>query len=84
MRQLYTSSFTASLNSVFLIATFIGLAGFVLSWFLPETPLRDSVAARAGTVNDEIGEVFPRPGDEEDCVDDERIESEKMLANAHK
>jgi hypothetical protein len=84
VRQLYTSSFTASLNSVFLIATFIGLAGFVLSWFLPETPLRDSVAARAGTVNDEIGEVFPRPGDEEDCVDDERIESERMLAKAHK
>jgi EmrB/QacA subfamily drug resistance transporter len=84
VRQLYTASFTASLNSVFLIATFIGVAGFALSWFLPETPLRDSVAARAGTVNDEIGEVFPRPGDEEDCVDDERVESEKMLASAHK
>lgn len=84
VRQLYTRGFTESLNHLFLVATFIGLAGFFLSWFLPETPLRETVAARAGTVNDEIGEVFPRPGDEEDCVDDERIENEKKLLLAHK
>jgi EmrB/QacA subfamily drug resistance transporter len=83
VRQLYTSSFTASLNTVFLVATFIGLSGFLLTWLMPETPLRETVAARAGAVNEEIGEVFPRPGDEEGCADDERIESEKMLAKAH-
>jgi hypothetical protein len=84
IRQLYTAGFTESLNTVFLVATFIGMVGFLLSWILPETPLRETVAARAGAVNDEIGEVFPRPGDEEDCVDDERIENEKILASAHK
>jgi len=84
VRQLYTGGFTHALNTVFLVATFIGMVGFVLSWLLPETPLRETVAARAGTVNDEIGEVFPRPGDEEDCVDDERIENEKIAAMAHK
>jgi hypothetical protein len=50
---------------------------------MPETPLRETVAARAGAVNEEIGEVFPRPGDEEACADDERIEGEKVLAKAH-
>ena len=84
VRQLYTASFTESLNFLFLVATFIGLAGFVLSWFLPETPLRETVAARAGDINEEIGEVFPRPGDEEDCVDDERIESEKNVVMTRK
>lgn len=84
VRQLYTAGFTESLNTLFLVATFIGLAGFLLSWLLPEKPLRDSVAARAGAVNEEIGEVFPRPGDEEDCVDDERIDREKSLATGHK
>ena len=84
VRQLYTAGFTESLNYLFLVATFIGMTGFVLSWFLPEKPLRETVAARAGGLNEEIGEVFPRPGDEEDCVDDERQESEKKLATAHK
>jgi EmrB/QacA subfamily drug resistance transporter len=84
VRQLYTAGFTHALNTVFLVATFIGMVGFVLSWLLPETPLRETVAARAGGVNDEIGEMFPRPGDEEDCVDDERLENEKILATAHK
>jgi hypothetical protein len=82
IRELYTSSFTASLNTVFLVATFIGLAGFLLTWLMPETPLRETVAARAGAINEEIGEVFPRPGDEEGCADDERIETEKMLVKA--
>jgi EmrB/QacA subfamily drug resistance transporter len=84
VRHLYTAGFTGSLNTVFLVATFIGFTGFVLAWMLPEKPLRDTVAARAGAVNEEIGEVFPRPGDEEDCVDDERIENEKLLVKAHK
>lgn len=84
VRQLYTAGFTESLNYLFLVATFIGMAGFILSWFLPEKPLRDTVAARAGGLNEEIGEVFPRPGDEEDCVDDERLEGEKRRAMAHK
>ena len=84
VRHLYIAGFTESLNYLFLVATFIGMSGFVLSWFLPEKPLRETVAARAGGLNEEIGEVFPRPGDEEDCVDDERLESEKKVAMAHK
>lgn len=84
VRQLYTAGFTGALNYLFLVATFIGLAGFLMAMLLPEKPLRDTVAARAGAINEEIGEVFPRPGDEEDCVDDERIETEKKLAMAHK
>jgi len=84
VRQLYIAGFTYSLDAIFLVASVVGLAGFILAWLLPEKPLRDTVAARAGAVNEEIGEVFPRPGDEEDCADDERIESEKLTAMSHK
>jgi EmrB/QacA subfamily drug resistance transporter len=82
VRQLYVAGFTTSLTSIFLVASVIAAGGFVMSWFLPETPLRETVAARAGAVNEEIGEVFPRPGDEEGCADDERIDEEKRLAAA--
>lgn len=82
LRELYVAGFTKSLTGIFLVAAFIAIAGFLMSWFLPETPLRDTVAARAGAVNEEIGEVFPRPGDEENCAQDERIDEEKRLAVA--
>jgi EmrB/QacA subfamily drug resistance transporter len=80
VKSLYTGGFTEAMNAIFLIATFIGAAGFLLTLVLPETKLRGAVAARASSVNEEIGEVFPRPGDEEDCVDDERIDAEKLAA----
>jgi hypothetical protein len=84
VRKLYVAGFTASLNTLFLVAAIVGIAGFILAWMLPETPLRDTVAARASTVNDEIGEVFPRPGDNEDFAGDERLGGEKIRPGAHK
>lgn len=63
MRGVYAQGFTSALNTIFLVAAVIGLIGFVLVWFLPETPLRETIAARAGDVGDEVGEVFPMPGD---------------------
>jgi Na+/melibiose symporter-like transporter len=83
VKALYTGGFTQAMNSIFLIATFIAAFGFLLALFLPEKPLRDAVSARAGAINEEIGEVFPRPGDEEDCCDDEQFDREKLrLATA--
>jgi hypothetical protein len=43
----------------------IGLCGWVLTWFLPERPLRETVAHSAGGVGMEMGEAFPMPGDDE-------------------
>ena len=53
----YVHAFTDSLNVVFLVAAAIGLAAFVLSWFIKELPLRDTVAT-AG-----VGEAFAVPKD---------------------
>ena len=36
----FIQAFSAALHPVFLVAGFFGIAAFVLTWFLPETPLR--------------------------------------------
>jgi EmrB/QacA subfamily drug resistance transporter len=65
VREAYANGVTLGLSGIFLVAMVIGLIGFLLIWLLPETPLRETVAARAADVGDEIGEVFPLPPDTE-------------------
>jgi EmrB/QacA subfamily drug resistance transporter len=76
VKALYMGGFTEAMNSIFLIATIIAAMGFVLSLFLPEKPLRGGVTARAGAINEEIGEVFPRPGDD-NCADRDRVDGDR-------
>jgi EmrB/QacA subfamily drug resistance transporter len=63
LRAVYVDAFTASLRMVFLVAMGIALVGFVLTWFVPERPLRETVAAVAGDVGKEAEELFPMPTD---------------------
>jgi EmrB/QacA subfamily drug resistance transporter len=39
----YLHAFTSSLSSVFIVAAIIALAAFVLSWFIRELPLRETI-----------------------------------------
>src|SRR6185312_12203126 len=55
----------ASLDTVFLVATVVCAVGFVLTWLLPERPLRATVAAHARDAGNEAGEAFARPMDED-------------------
>jgi EmrB/QacA subfamily drug resistance transporter len=64
-RAAYEQAFTASLDMVFLVATVVCAVGFVLAWFLPERPLRATVAASAREAGNEAGETFGRPSDED-------------------
>jgi EmrB/QacA subfamily drug resistance transporter len=61
MRAAYGAAFTASLNTVFLVAAVVCAAGFAFTWLLPERPLRATVAAAAGNTGNEAGEAFGRP-----------------------
>jgi EmrB/QacA subfamily drug resistance transporter len=63
-RSTYALAFTASLDSMFFVAAVVCAVGFVLSWALPERPLRATVAATAGEIGNEAGESFARPADE--------------------
>ena len=62
-RGIYIEAFTASLSVVFLVATGIALLGFLLTWFVPEQPLRETIAAVAQDVGREAEELFPMPSD---------------------
>jgi hypothetical protein len=64
-RAAYAQAFTVSLDTVFLVATVVCAIGFVLTWFLPERPLRATVAASARDAGNEAGEAFARPSDED-------------------
>jgi EmrB/QacA subfamily drug resistance transporter len=65
LRAAYAEAFTASLSTVFLVATAIAAVGFLLTWFLPERPLRATVAAAAAEPGQEAGEAFAMPADPE-------------------
>jgi EmrB/QacA subfamily drug resistance transporter len=64
-RAAYGAAFTASLNTVFLVAAAVCAVGFACAWLLPEHPLRATVAATAGDTGNEASEAFARPADEE-------------------
>jgi hypothetical protein len=52
----YLHAFTNSLSTVFEVAAAIGVVAFLLSWLLPEKPLRETAAASSG-----VGEAFASP-----------------------
>jgi len=56
IHTIYTTAFTDALSTVFVVASAIAAAAFLLSWLLEQRPLRDSIAAGTG-----IGESFAVP-----------------------
>lgn len=62
-RAAYLQAFTASLSTVFLVATIICMAGFLLAWVLPERRLRETIAASASDAGTDSGGAFGRPLD---------------------
>ncbi|HEY0997263.1 MAG TPA: MDR family MFS transporter [Gemmatimonadaceae bacterium] len=63
-REAYLGAFSTSIDTVFVVATVVCAAGFLLAWLLPEHPLRATVAASAADAGNEAGEAFARPADE--------------------
>jgi DNA-binding MarR family transcriptional regulator len=68
-RAAYTQAFTASLGSVFAIATAVAVAGFLLALLIPERPLRETIAAAAGDAGREAGETFAMPTTTDDSAE---------------
>jgi EmrB/QacA subfamily drug resistance transporter len=75
-RAIYVDAFTQALSLVFLVAAGIGAIGFLLTWLIPEMPLRESIAAVAEDVGRETGDLFPMPTDESSV---ERLERSLSL-----
>jgi DNA-binding MarR family transcriptional regulator len=69
----FVEAFAVSLQPVFLAAAGISLAAFVLTWWLPDVPLRGSAAAAQG-----LGESFASPRDADSDRELERIATQLM------
>lgn len=63
IRAIYITAFTTSLSTVFITAMAIVLVGFLLTWLVPEQPLRETVATSAGAAGMRTEEIFPMPSD---------------------
>jgi hypothetical protein len=61
LRSEYPRAFADAMDAVFLAAAVVAFFGFVLSWLLPEKPLRGAVAARSADVGTEVGEAMAIP-----------------------
>jgi hypothetical protein len=57
----------------------IALCGFALTWFVPERPLRETVAARAADVGTEAAEAFAMPRGRDSA--DELLRGLRLLAD---
>ena len=60
-RAAYVLAFTRAIDMVFLVATFIGAIGFLVTWLLPERPLRETVSATSADVGQEVGGAMAMP-----------------------
>ena len=61
VRAAYSAAFSASLTTVFAVATGVALVGFLLTWLLPERPLRATISAEATEGGGLVGEAFAMP-----------------------
>ncbi|HVZ44767.1 MAG TPA: MDR family MFS transporter [Ramlibacter sp.] len=60
-RAQFTQLITDSMETVFLTAAAAALAGFALSWALPERPLRETLAAASADWGKDAGEAVAMP-----------------------
>jgi EmrB/QacA subfamily drug resistance transporter len=80
IRALYIEGFTSALSVVFLSATVVAGIGFLLTWLVPELPLRHTIAAVAKDIGREAEELFPMPTDASSV---DRLERSLSLIASH-
>jgi DNA-binding MarR family transcriptional regulator len=60
-RAVYAGAFTRAIDLVFNVATVVGVVGFLVTWLLPERPLRETVSAKSADVGQEVGGAMAMP-----------------------
>ena len=60
-RAVYAEAFTSATAEIFLVASGVAIVGFMVSWLLPESPLRETVAAHSADVGEEVGGAMAMP-----------------------
>lgn len=68
-RSAFAQAFTASLSTVFLVAAAIALLAFLLTWLLPERPLREAIAAATeDDIGGDVAQAFAMPAETDPLV----------------
>jgi EmrB/QacA subfamily drug resistance transporter len=75
----FLNAFTASLSTVFFTAMAIAAVGFLLTLFVPEQPLRETVGARAAEAGADAAGAFAMPRDADST--EELMRGLAVLAN---
>jgi EmrB/QacA subfamily drug resistance transporter len=65
LRAPYAAAITGASDRVFIVAAAICAVGFLITWLMPERPLRATVASAAANPGEEAGEAFAKPMDVE-------------------
>ncbi|MDB5957752.1 MDR family MFS transporter [Ramlibacter sp.] len=60
-RAAYAGVFAQAMATVFRVAAIVSLAGFGLSWLLPQSRLRDTLAASSADVGEEVSQAMAMP-----------------------
>jgi len=63
VRAHYAAAITGASDRVFLVASVVCGVGFLITWLMPERPLRATVASSAANPGEEAGQAFGRPLD---------------------
>ncbi|HKH93160.1 MAG TPA: MFS transporter [Gemmatimonadaceae bacterium] len=61
VRATYSQAFTSAIDTIFFVATVIAGIGFLVTWLLPEHPLRETVSATSADVGQEVGGAMAMP-----------------------
>ncbi len=66
IRGLYLGAFTDALDTIFFFAAVVGLVAFLLTWLVPEQPLRKTVAAATeDDIGGDVAQAFAMPVDDQ-------------------
>jgi hypothetical protein len=57
-RAALVDGFTRATDTIFVVAAAVSFLAFLFVWLMPELPLRASIAAHAGEVDDEVAEAI--------------------------
>jgi EmrB/QacA subfamily drug resistance transporter len=63
VRARYAAAITGASDRVFTVAAVVCAVGFLITWLMPERPLRATIASPAANPGEEAGEAFARPSD---------------------
>ena len=65
LRAPYAAAITGASDRVFVVAAAICAVGFLITWLMPERPLRATIASAAANPGEEAAEAFAKPMDVE-------------------